>query len=206
MKRIALPAVIAAVIGPIQSISGWAIAGSLWPGYDPIRKTISDLAADDSPVQAIQSSFFVLGGTLTLIAAIFARSLAMPGRIALFGAAIATYALTYFTTPSQDSHSDAHRISAIISFILMSAWPLLSMRFSKAAPWVLRPVASIASTLVLTLISLWFLATWTDPDGTIVGLSERVIVTAQVLWLSAVVLVGWFEEKKRRVSALGRTA
>lgn len=196
-RRIALPAVIAAVVGPIQSIGGWAIAGSLWPGYDPIRKTISDLAADDSPVQAIQSSFFVLGGTLTLIAAIFARSLAMPGRIALFGAAIATYALTHFTTPSQDSHSDAHRISAIISFILMSAWPLLSMRFDKAAAWILRPVASISSTLVLTLISLWFLATWTDPAGTIVGLSERVIVTAQVLWLSAVVLVSWRAERRK---------
>lgn len=196
-RVIARPAVVAAVIGPIQSIGGWAIAGSLWPGYDPIRKTISDLAADDSPVQWIQSSFFILGGTLTLIAAIYARTLALPGRLALFGAAIATYALTYFSTPSQDSHSDAHRISAIISFVLMSAWPLLSMRFSKTAPWVLRPIAAVSSTLVLTIISLWFLATWTDPTGTIVGLSERVIVTAQVVWLSAVVVLCWRAERRK---------
>lgn len=196
-RRIARPALIAAIIGPIQSITGWAIAGALWPGYDPIRKTISDLAADDSPVKAIQSSFFILGGTLTLIAAIYASTLALPGRIALLGAAVATYALTYFSTPSQDSHSDAHRISAIISFVLMSAWPLLSMRFSKTAPWVVRPIASVASTLVLTAISIWFLATWTDPNGTIVGLSERVIVTAQVVWLSAVVILSWRAEARK---------
>ena len=196
-RRIARPALIAAIIGPIQSVAGWAIAGALWPGYDPIRKTISDLAADDSPVKAIQSSFFILGGTLTLIAARYARTLALPGRVALFGAAVATYALTYFSTPSQDSHSDAHRISAIISFVLMSAWPLLSMRLDRAAPWVVRPIASVASTLVLTAISIWFLATWTDPNGTIVGLSERVIVTAQVLWLSTVVLVSWRAERRK---------
>lgn len=197
-RTIGKPAVIAAIIGPVQSVSGWLIAGSLWPGYDPIRKTISDLAADDSPVQAIQSAFFILGGTLTIIAAIFARTLATPGRVALFGAGIATYALTYFSTPSQDSHSDAHRISAIISFVLMSAWPLLSMRRGTDVPWVLRPLTSIASTLVLTAISIWFLATWTDPNGTIVGLSERVIVTAQVLWLSFVVLSSWRAEKAIR--------
>lgn len=197
MNPIARPALFAAVIGPIQSIAGWAIAGAMWPGYDPIRKTISDLAADDSPVKAIQSSFFILGGTLTLIAAVFARTLALPGRIALFGAAVATFALTIFATPSQDSHSDAHRISAIISFVLMSAWPLLSMRFGKSAPWVIRPVAAVVSTLVLTAISIWFLATWTDPAGTIVGLSERVIVTAQAVWLSAVILISRHAESPK---------
>lgn len=196
MKRISLPALIAATVGPIQSVLGWVIAGSLWPGYDPIKKTISDLAADDSPVQALQSSFFILGGTLTLIGAVYARSFAMPGRIALFGAGLATYALTYFTTPSQDGHSDAHRVSAMISFVLMSAWPLLSMRLDKRYPWVIRPWGAIGSTFVLTVISLWFLATWTDPAGTIVGVSERVIVTAQVLWLSITVWVCWLAGKK----------
>jgi hypothetical membrane protein len=70
MQKISRPAIIAATIGPVQSVLGWVIAGSLWEGYDPIRKTISDLAADDSPVQAIQTSFFVLGGVLSLVAAV----------------------------------------------------------------------------------------------------------------------------------------
>ena len=196
MKRIGIAALIASTIGPVQSILGWVISGALWPGYDPIRKTISDLAADDSPVQAIQTSFFFLGATLTVVGAISARTLALPGRITLLLAGLATYALAIFTTPSQDGHSDAHRISASISFVLMSAWPLLSMRFDRRYPWVVRPAAAIGSTVGLTLISLWFLMTWLDPNTAVVGLSERVIVTAQVLWLSFTVWVCWLEERK----------
>jgi hypothetical membrane protein len=195
MKRIGLAALIASTIGPVQSILGWVISGSLWPGYDPIRKTISDLAADDSPVQAIQTSFFFLGATLTVIGAISARTLALPGRITLFLAGLATYALAIFTTPSQVGHSDAHRIAASISFVLMSAWPVLSMRFDPRYPWVVRPAAAIGSTIGLTLISLWFLSTWLDPNTAVVGLSERVIVTAQVLWLSFTVWTCWLIER-----------
>ena len=196
MKRIGIAALIASTIGPVQSILGWVISGALWPGYDPIRKTISDLAADDSPVQAIQTSFFFLGATLTVVGAISARTLALPGRITLLLAGIATYALAIFTTPSQTGHSDAHRIAASISFVLMSAWPLLSMRFDRRYPWVVRPAAAIGSTIGLTLISLWFLMTWLDPNTAVVGLSERVIVTAQVLWLSFTVWVCWLAERK----------
>ena len=195
MKRIGLPALIASTIGPVQSILGWVISGSLWPGYDPIRRTISDLAADDSPVQAIQTSFFYLGATLTLIGAIYARALALPGRIVLLGAGLATYALAFFTTPSQVGHSDAHRIAATISFVLMSAWPLFSMRFDRRYAWVLRPVGAISATLVLTLISVWFLISWLDPNSGNVGLTERVIVTAQVVWLSITVCVSWLHQK-----------
>ena len=191
MKRIGTAALIASTIGPVQSILGWVISGSIWPGYDPIRKTISDLAADDSPVQAIQTSFFFLGATLTVIGAISAKSLALPGRITLLLAGLATYALAIFTTPSQTGHSDAHRIAASVSFVLMSAWPVLSMRFDRRYPWVLRPAGAIGATIGLTLISLWFLSTWLDPNTTLVGLSERVIVTAQVLWLSFTVWVCW---------------
>lgn len=195
MKRIGLPALIASTIGPVQSILGWVISGSLWPGYDPIRRTISDLAADDSPVQAIQTSFFYLGATLTIVGAIYARALALPGRIVLLGAGLATYALAFFTTPSQVGHSDAHRIAATISFVLMSAWPLFSMRFDRRYAWVLRPVGAISATLVLTLISVWFLSSWLDPNSGNVGLTERVIVTAQVVWLSITVCVSWLHQK-----------
>lgn len=195
MKRIGLPALIASTIGPVQSILGWVISGSLWPGYDPIRRTISDLAADDSPVQAIQTSFFYLGATLTIIGAIYARALALPGRIVLLGAGLATYALAFFTTPSQVGHSDAHRIAATTSFVLMSAWPLFSMRFDRRYAWVLRPVGAISATVVLTLISAWFLSSWLDPNSGNVGLTERVIVTAQVVWLSITVCVSWLHQK-----------
>lgn len=196
MKTIGKPALFAATIGPIQSVLGWLIAGSLWSGYDPIRKTISDLAADDSPVQWIQSSFFLLGGTLSLLAAIFARSLAMPGRVIIFLGGLATYGFTYFTTPSQDGHSDMHRYFAIASFVLFSAWPIFSMRLNKQYPWVLRPAGAIIATIGFTIISLWFLSTWTNPDANNVGLVERVIATSQTTYLSVVIWICWLAGKR----------
>ena len=196
MKTIGKPALFAATIGPIQSVLGWLIAGSLWPGYDPIRKTISDLAADDSPVQWIQSSFFLLGGTLSLLAAIYARSLAMPGRVIIFLGGLATYGFTYFTTPSQDGHSDMHRYFAIASFVLFSAWPIFSMRLNKQYPWVLRPAGAIIATIGFTIISLWFLSTWTNPDSNNVGLVERVIATSQTTYLSVVIWICWLAGKR----------
>lgn len=196
MKKISWPAAVAAIIGPIQSVLGWVISAALWPGYDPIAKTISDLAADDSPVQAIQTSFFVLGGTLSLIAALYARSFSMPGRVMIFLGGLATYGFAYFTTPSQDSSSEMHRLFAIISFVIFSAWPLFAMRFHKAYPWVLRPVGVIFATAIMTAVSLWFLATWTSPDATNVGLAERVVATMQTSYLSLIILVCWFKGKR----------
>lgn len=196
MRKISWPALVAATVGPVQSVLGWVIAGALWPGYDPIRKTISDLAADDSPVQAIQTSFFVLGGTLSLVAAIYARSFALPGRIVIFIGGLATFGFAYFTTPSQDGHSDWHRIFAIISFVLFSAWPLFSMRLDKRYPWALRPAGAILATLGFTVISIWFLLTWTDPAATNVGLVERVIATAQTTYLSAVIWICWIHQRQ----------
>jgi hypothetical protein len=83
----------------------------------------------------------------------------------------------------------------------MSAWPLLSMRFDRSYPWVVRPASAIGSTLGLTLISLWFLSTWLDPNTAVVGLSERVIVTAQVLWLSFTVWACWIFERKTQLES-----
>lgn len=196
MNFVATPAIIAAIVGPVQAVLGWVIAGSLWPGYDPIVKTISDLAADDSPVKWIQSSFFFLGGTLSLVAAIYTPVLAIAGRVTIFLAGLTTYGLTIFATPTQETSSFWHRVFAIATFILMSAWPLLSMRFDRRYPWIVRPIGSIASTLVFTVGSIAFLSVWRNPEQPMVGLWERVIAVAQVLYLSIVILVAWRHQRR----------
>ena len=196
MKPIARIAVVAAIIGPIQSALGWTIAGSMWPGYDPIKQTISDLAANESPVKWIMSSFFVFGGILTLIAAVFARTLAMPGRVALFVSAICTFGLTIFPTPLV-GYSLMHRIFAISSFALSAGWPLFAMRLRKDAPWVLRPTATIIGTALQTALALWFLSTWTDPNNHFVGVWERVVAVSQALYVSVVVLVCYRQQRKQ---------
>lgn len=196
MPLIGIWAVVAATIGPLQNVLGWTISAALWPGYDPIAKTISDLAADDSPVKWVQTSFFLLGSTLTLVAAISARAFALPGRIALFLAGLASYGFTIYATPSQDSYSDEHRIFATIAFVLFSAWPLLAMRRSKQFHWSLRPVGAISASVVMGLTTLWFLSTWLEPGQPLVGFSERVIAVMQVLWLSYVIWAQYLHQRK----------
>jgi hypothetical membrane protein len=196
MQLVGIWAVFAATLGPFQNVLGWSISGALVPGYDPIAKTISDLAANDSPVQWIQSSFFIVGALLTLIAALSAKALSMPGRIALFVAGIAGFGYTFFATPTQTSSSPTHVLFATIAFILFSAWPVLGMRFDKKYHWSLRPMAAISATLVMGITTLWFLVTWLEPGQPIVGLSERVIALMQVAWLSFVIWAQWLHQRK----------
>jgi hypothetical membrane protein len=198
LGRIGKPALYVAYIGPVQSAAGWLIAGSLWPGYDPVRQTISDLAANESPVQFIMSAFFVFGGLLTLIASIYARTLAMPGRVALFVAAICTFGLTIFPTPLI-GYSIEHRVFAISSFVLSAGWPLLAMRKRKDAPWIIRPTASIIGTALQTVLALWFLSSWTDPTNMTVGVWERVVAVSQALYVSVVIVVCYFSQAKSHI-------
>jgi hypothetical membrane protein len=199
MERIEKPALVVAIIGPIQSVLGWTIAGALWVGYDPVKQTISDLAANESPVQGIMSAFFVLGGILTLIAAVYAKTFAMPGRVALFIAAICTFGLTIFPTPLI-GYSIWHRIFAISSFVLSAGWHLFAMRTRKDAPWILKPPAAIIGTALQTALALWFLSTWTDPNATDVGVWERVVAVSQSLYVSVVVIVIYLGQRSKGTS------
>jgi len=196
MRLIGIWALVAAILGPIQNVLGWTISGSLVEGYDPIAKTISDLAANDSPVQWIQSSFFLFGSLLTLLGAWHARSFSLPGRLALAAAGFAGFGYTFFATPSQDSSSSMHVLFATIAFVLFSAWPLLAMRFDKRYHWSIRPIGAIPATLIMGVTTLWFLVTWLEPGQPIVGLSERVIAVMQVLWLTTAIWLQWLHQRK----------
>ncbi len=194
MQRIEKPAVIAAFIGPLQSVLGWLLAGALWPGYDPVRQTISDLAANESPVKWVMSSFFILGGTLSLVGAWYARSIPKPARIALFVAGLCTYGLTIFPTPLV-GHSDAHRVFASASFVLSSIFPLFAITKNKKSHWILRPAALIVAALSLSALAGVFMLYWADPATTNIGLWERAVTTSQSLYVSAMVLVLYRAEK-----------
>ena len=199
MQLIGIWAVVAATLGPFQNVLGWSISGALWPGYDPISKTISDLAADDSPVQWIQSSFFIFGSLLTLVGAWHAKALALPGRVALAVAGVAGFGYTLFPTSSDPLISDLHVIFATIAFALFSAWPLLGMRFDKRYHWSIRAPGAIPASLVMGATTLWFLLTWLEPGQPIVGLSERVIAVMQVLWLTAAIWMQWLHQQRQTI-------
>lgn len=196
VERIHWPALVAAVVGPVQVVLGFTIAQALWPEFDAAKKTISDLAADDSPVQMLMTAFFYFGATLSFLVAGWAKSFAPAGRAVIALAGLATYGLAFFTTPSQDSYSVAHRVFATISFVLSAAWPIFAMRFDRRYPWILRPAGAILGTVLLTVSALIFLASWTDPNATMTGVWERVIAVSQTWYLAMVIWIVWFSQRK----------
>lgn len=193
LKPIAKPALVAAIIGPVQSVLGWLIAGSLWDGYDPVKQTISDLASPESPVKIIMSSFFILGATLSIVVAIWGRAFTKLGRISFLISGICTIGLTIFPTPLH-SYSIMHRVFAISGFVISAGWPLLAIR--RNGPLVTRPVWSIIATAMQATLAIWFLLIWTDPNALAVGVWERVVAVSQSAYASAIVICLYFSNRR----------
>ncbi|MDH6277127.1 putative membrane protein [Aurantimicrobium minutum] len=179
-----------AVLGPVQSVLGWSLSAALWPGYDPIVQTISELASPESPVRYLQSSFFILGALIDIVVALKFTVITKPARVLFLLGGLATIGLTIFPTPLVGV-SEPHRVFATISFVIFSIWPVFGMRFGREWPTIVRPLASIIGTLFLGAIAFGFLAIWTNPDIHTAGFWERAVTTSQALYPALVIFLSW---------------
>ena len=186
-ELIGRPAIVSAYLTPVLFIGGTIVAGLATPGYDPVRQTISELAAGDAPARVFMTIIFVATGLSHLVTIAFARGIGIPGRIAYLGGALASLAVAVFPLPSAAGTSAAHNTAAIIGFVLLAAWPILGMRFRADFPWLVRPLGSILGTLVLTAICLWFLIVWIGHSVPYVGVVERIAADAESIWPAVVV-------------------
>ena len=191
-----------AVVGPVQSVLGWSLSAALWPGYDPVVQTISELASPESPVRYLQSSFFILGALIDIVVALRFTVLAKPARVLIFLGGLATIGLTIFPTPLVGV-SEPHRVFATISFVIFSIWPVFGMRLGREWPPIVRPLASIVATLVLGAIAIGFLAIWTNPEIQTAGFWERAVTTSQAIYPALVIFLSWrFMKNQSRNSSL----
>jgi hypothetical membrane protein len=167
------------------------------PGYDVVRQTISELAAGDAPTRVLVTIAFVLTGVCHMLTAVFTPALGIPGRVALFAAGVCSQLVAAFPLPTVASTSDEHRFSAMLFFVIMAIWPVLSMRAGREFPFLLRPWGAIASTVFIGIFCFIFLGVWASPDQSAVGLWERVANDLEGIWPAVVVLTLWFAQKKR---------
>jgi len=193
------PAIVSSYLAPVLLIGGTFVAGALSPGYDPVRQTISELAAGDAPTRILMTVFFVLTGLCHLVTVTFARGIGIAGRVAFLIGALATLGVAAFPLPSVAGSSATHTLFALIGFIFLAAWPLLGMRFRADFPWLVRPLGSILGTASLTAFCVWFRIIWSSHSSPAVGLVERVAADAESLW-PAVVATALF----RRALQAGR--
>ena len=196
MRKIAWPALVSTLIPPVVITGTWLIAQSTWDQYNWLEQPISDLAADDAPTQLWVSIAFLIGGTANIVTAIYARSFNMAARIAFVLNGLFTYGLAYFTTPSQVTSSEEHRIFAVSAFAISAVWPILATRFDKRYSVLIRPTGTIMATAGLLIMTTGLLIVWVADDAQGIGLYQRIVGISQGLWPLIVVWWSYFHERK----------
>jgi hypothetical membrane protein len=151
------------------------------PTYDPLTETLSALAAEGAVDRWIMTLAFAAIGLCYVLTAIALREPALPGRMALATGGVATILVAIFPEPSGGT-SDRHGVVATIASSAIAVWPALATRRGPRVSWPLRPVASIAVSIVLIGLLVWFVHEL--QRDTLVGLSERMAAGTEALWVA----------------------
>lgn len=170
------------------------VAQALPPHYSPVRQAESDLAV--GPYGWIMTVNFVVRGLLSLaVVAALWRSLTLTGRarvgLALLGVwSIGAFLLAAFPTDIgrvQSIHGKVHLVVALVAFVCAPVGEYLLSRAltldSRCAALGARvtPVAAVAlGALALQVVGLGL--------PRVGGLTERIFLTAVLLWLLLVAL------------------
>jgi hypothetical protein len=184
MQDIPWWAKVSSAAAPVALIGGWTLAGARQrQPYDPVRDTISALAARGATDRWIMTSALAALGACHVVTAAGLGPARTRGRVVLGSGGVATIAVATF--PQQGSGaSPAHTAAAGVAFLALGAWPALAARSESRVPSLGRG-ASAAATLALLSLVGWFAA---ERDGARRGLAERSAAGAEALWPLVVVL------------------
>ncbi|MGC4869720.1 DUF998 domain-containing protein [Micromonospora sp. DT53] len=183
---------------PLFLIGGWTLAQAAQPdGFDPVRQTISALAATGADHRWIMTIGLAGLGLCHLTTALGLVSAAPAGRALLALGGLATVVLVAFPqNPAGDSTT--HAVAAGVAFGALAVWPALAVprravpsldREHRHPPAPVRRVALAAAALLLGLVG-WF-AVELVTDGTWIGLTERLAAAAEAGVPLGAVLVSW---------------
>ncbi len=168
---------------PILLVGGFTVAAARQPpGYDPVRDTISALAARGATDRWVMTAALAGLGFSYLATAAGLRPGRTAGRVVLAAGGLATVGVATFPQPAH-GNSVAHTIAATLAFGALALWPALAA--GRSGPRLLAPAASATAVIVMVGLVLWFVA---EIHGGQRGLAERVAAGAEALWPLAVVL------------------
>ncbi|SFB22742.1 hypothetical membrane protein [Cellulomonas marina] len=177
-----------AVLAPVAMVGGWLAAAALQPSFDPVRETISALAATTATAPWVMTTGLVVTGVAHVATALALRPLPRAARAlhALGGVATAVVGAL-----PVDAAPRPHGLAAGVAFVALAVWPAAAVRPGGRGP--LAPRVGAVAAVVLVGLLVWFvveLQALVPGAGDLVGLSERAVAGAQALWpLVAVVLL-----------------
>ena len=193
MRRVPWWGVVSAIAAPVVLIGGWTLASAVQPvPFDGVVRTISELAARDTPHRWLMTCALV-GLGLSHIATAYALAPAATAGRAIHGlGGFATLLVAAFPLPAGGRSSSAHTAVAAVAFISLAVWPAFAW-VGRRVPGqtvaaVLGPRVSATAACALVLAVAWFFAELLLMGSQRVGLAERVAAGAQALWPLAVVL------------------
>jgi hypothetical membrane protein len=184
VKRIPSWTVASAAAAPVLLVGGWTLAESRQPpNYDPVRDTISALAAHGATDRWIMTSALAGLGASYLITAAGLSPAKPAGRGVLAVGGVGTVLVAAFPQPAE-GNSVAHTVAATVAFVALGAWPAFAARRRLGAV-LLTPIASGVATVGLLGLVGWFAL---ELHGGQRGLAERLAAAAEALWPLAVVV------------------
>lgn len=185
---------------PLFLVGGWTLAQAAQPnGFDPVRQTISALAAAGADHRWIMTIGLAGLGLCHLATAFGLVSAAPAGRALLALGGLATVVLVAFPQ-NAGGDSTTHAVAAGVAFGALAVWPALAVP-GRATPSPDRehrhpsdggraPARRLALAVAALLLGLvgWF-AVELFTDGTWIGLTERLAAGAEAVVPLAAVLV-----------------
>lgn len=189
-------ALASAVAAPVAMIGGWTLAAALQDGFDPVRETISALAASDTTAPWVMTAGLALTGVAHVVTAAGLRPLPRVARAVHALGGVATLAVAALPV---DVAPHPHGVAAGIGFGALALWPAVGwsptgrgVRSRRAA---LTAAGVLSGLLVLFVVELQGV---TPDGGAATGLSERLVAGAQALWPLAVVVALRREQVRTR--------
>lgn len=188
-RRRAVPgwALASAVLAPVGMIGGWTLAAAQQQSFDPVRETISALAAAPSTAPWTMTAGLALTGVSHCVTAAGLASARPAGRAVLALAGVATAGVAAFPV---DRSPQAHGLTAAVAFAALTAWPALASHADVDGALSRR--VGLTATAALAVALVWFgieLQQLAPDAGAATGLAERVLAGAQSLWPLAVVVL-----------------
>jgi Protein of unknown function (DUF998) len=197
-------AVLSAACAPVLLIGGWRLAAARQSGgFDPVRQTISELAARGATEPWIMTTALAGVGVCHMITAAGLAPAALPGRVLLALGGAATVAVAALPLPATGGsavhatghaagHATGHAAAAWIAFTALSLWPAGGPRRGAVPGPVLWCCAAAGLLGLLGWLGIDYFGQ--RPQ---IGRSERILAGAQALWPLVVVLLARRWERNR---------
>lgn len=179
-------ALASAIAAPVGMIGGWTVAAAVQDGFDPVRETISALAASDATAPWIMTAGLALTGVAHVVTAAGLRPLPRLARAVHAVGGLATLAVAALAV---DAFPHPHGVAAGIGFGALALWPAAA--WCSGASGVRRRGVALGAAGALTGLLVLFVAELqglTPDGGAATGLTERLVAGAQALWPLVVVV------------------